>query len=153
MVTTKSARQELILQLIAEEKFCSLSELQEALKKKNVSSDISTLSRDIGQLRIGKKDGFYQLPDRFDAVERILPARRSVFRQFILSYEAAGNFLVIRTLPGSANAVGVQLDMAGDDLHHVGCIAGDDTVFVLFHTEDGARRTIGWLDKEIRQRD
>jgi transcriptional regulator of arginine metabolism len=47
----------------------------------------------------------------------------------VLSVEAAGNMLVLRTPPGSAHLVGLALDQA--KLPEVaGTISGDDTLFV-----------------------
>ena len=47
----------------------------------------------------------------------------------MLSVEAAGNLLVIRTPPGSAHLVGLALDQARLD-EIAGTICGDDTLFV-----------------------
>lgn len=146
MRTSKTARQERILQIIEDEEICSLSCLQEAMSKEGINVDASTLCRDISHLRIGKLDGRYQPPDRLDTTTRILPSKEITFRQFVVSYEAVGNMVIIRTLPGSANAIAIQLDARQDELDCAGTIAGDDTVFALHRSKEAARRSVGWLD-------
>jgi transcriptional regulator of arginine metabolism len=47
----------------------------------------------------------------------------------VISIEAAGNLLVVKTPPGSAHLVGLALDQAKLD-EVAGTICGDDTLFV-----------------------
>jgi transcriptional regulator of arginine metabolism len=50
----------------------------------------------------------------------------------------AGNLVILKTPPGTANALAIALDTSGfSDV--VGTIAGDDTVFVAAHNPARAR--------------
>ncbi len=60
-----------------------------------------------------------------------------VFKEAVIKMDYAQNTLVIKTLAGMANAVGAALDsMQENDI--VGTLAGDDTVFCLFKTQQEA---------------
>lgn len=89
----------------------------------------ATVSRDLDQIGAFKvkRDGatVYALPESSgdgSSLKRILA-------EWLLSAEAAGNLVVIKTPPGSAHLVAFALDAAA--LEEVaGTIAGDDTLFV-----------------------
>ena len=53
----------------------------------------------------------------------------SVIKAGYVSMDVAGNLLVIRTVSGMAMAVAAAID-ALDMPEIIGCIAGDDTIFV-----------------------
>ena len=64
-----------------------------------------------------------------------------VLREAYATAEAAQNILVVRTVSGMAMAVAAALD-ALKFPEIVGCIAGDDTIFVAVHTPKDAQ-TLG----------
>ena len=142
----KNERLGKILQIVKSEQVRSLETLRDALLSRGIEVDLSTLSRDLSEMHIGKKDGYYQTPDQFDAALRILPSRHLTMRQFVVSCEAVGNMVVIRTVQGSANAVAVQIDARMEELDCAGSIAGDDTVFTLMRSAEGAQRLVGWVE-------
>jgi transcriptional regulator of arginine metabolism len=147
MSISKAVRQEKILKIVASGKLASLSQIREELAAAGIGVDISTLSRDISEIHVGKKDGFYQVPDSFDLATRVLPSKHLTFRHFVLHYESVGPFAVVTTIPGAANAVAIQIDARKDELDCAGTVAGDDTVFVLLRSKEAARRFLGWLDE------
>jgi transcriptional regulator of arginine metabolism len=52
-----------------------------------------------------------------------------ILREFVVSVEAAGQLIVVRTPPGSAHLVASAIDNAG--LPEIaGTVSGDDTMFV-----------------------
>ena len=62
---------------------------------------------------------------------------KKIFKECVLSYDVAQNILVIKTLPGLAQAAGSTLD--GMDIPGlVGTIAGDDTAFLALKDADTA---------------
>ena len=62
---------------------------------------------------------------------------KKIFKECVLSYDLAQNILVIKTLPGLAQAAGSTLD--GMDIPGlVGTIAGDDTAFLALKDPDAA---------------
>jgi transcriptional regulator of arginine metabolism len=71
----------------------------------------------------------YALPDQLGDNDWAAQRLQRIVREWVISVEAAGNLLVIRTPPGSAHLVGLALDQAR--LEEVaGTISGDDTLFV-----------------------
>lgn len=57
---------------------------------------------------------------------------RTIFRECVLSVEAAQNLVVLKTIEGMAQGAAFALDnMADTDI--VGTLAGDDTILLVFH--------------------
>ena len=129
----KSKRQEEILALIQEQNIETQNQLIEELSKRGVKSTQATLSRDIRELRLVKElcpeGGYrYAIPSREDSgnhVDRL----RKIFRECVISFDTAQNIVVIRTLPGLANAAASMLDNL-EVPNLVGTVAGDDTAFL-----------------------
>ena len=71
-----------------------------------------------------------------------------IYSYSILSVEYAGNIVVIKTYPGLAQAIAAVLDSS-----HIkgvmGCVAGDDTIFMLCRTADEARGVAEALNRMI----
>ena len=132
MKIAKNSRQEMIIKLIRENNIATQDELTELVKKNGFDATQATCSRDIKELGIIK----ITLPNNtsvYHVLERtgdIAPGRLlSVFTNSIVSVQSAMNILVIKTLPGMAQAAASALDSIHlDDC--IGTIAGDDTVFV-----------------------
>ena len=137
------------MRIIQKQRISSLPALQAALQADGESVDVSTLSRDVSACRIAKVGGRYQPQDLLDTEVRVLPARKTVFMQFVLSCEAVGTMVVIHTIPGSANSVAIQIDHRRDEHGCAGTIAGDDTVFAQLRSESAARRFVGWLESSV----
>ena len=57
---------------------------------------------------------------------------RTIFRESVVSVETAQNIVVLKTIEGMAQGAAFALDNMGDtDI--VGTLAGDDTIFLVFH--------------------
>ena len=129
----KTARQEVILDIIATDDIETQNQLMLALKERGVKSTQATLSRDIKELRLVKElapSGRY----RYVASAREEYAGhderlRKIFRESVVSCEAAQNLVVIKTLPGLAMAASSAIDSMGIP-GLVGTVAGDDTAFL-----------------------
>jgi transcriptional regulator of arginine metabolism len=102
--------------LIAKQAIGDQSELLAELQELGFELTQSTLSRKLKQLGIEKREGRYRLKRQqqfnLTSVTCVLP-----------------NLLILRTLPGFANAIAVWLDKAPLP-GQAGTIAGDDTVFI-----------------------
>ena len=146
---SKSSRQQLILEFVKNNHIGTLEELRKKMHEIEIDVDTSTLSRDLAQLGIGKKDGYYFIPDEFDLTNRILPSKFLVFKQFVLSFEIVGNMAVINVVPGSANAVAVQIDHRKVKLDCAGTISGNDTIFCLFRTIEAAEGFRDWMNQNL----
>lgn len=107
---------ERIKEVLAAGVFADQSELLDALAARGVVLTQSTLSRKLRSLGYQKQGGRY-----------LQSAEAAIKLLSVLTVEP--NLLVLRTSPGFANALAVQLDLHGLP-GQAGTIAGDDTVFV-----------------------
>lgn len=146
----KSARQEKILEIIEREAIETQNQLMEALAAEGVSSTQATLSRDIRDLHLVKElaaDGTYRYTagsagSLIDHDSRL----KKIFRESVVDYAVAQNLIVIKTLPGLANAACSTLD--GMNIPHlVGSIAGDDTAFVAMKDNAAAEHFCSEIEK------
>ena len=137
----KPDRQATIKEIISTQNIGTQTQMMEALKDRGIHSTQATVSRDIREMHLVKRMGpdgryRYQLP-----AENVTPEfdmkLRKIFRESITSYEVAQNIVVLKTLPGLANAACAALD--GMRLPHlVGSLAGDDTAFLAMSDKDSA---------------
>lgn len=137
----KSGRQKKILELISEKSIETQEQLLKELEECGFKSTQATISRDIKELRIIKLlDGFggyrYSVPHK-EHGERFDNRFRVIFRECVISINAAQNLVVIKTMPGLAAAAGANIDA----LHMpsvVGTLSGDDTTLVVMRDSDAA---------------
>ncbi len=145
---TKAARQALITALLTRGTVHSQQELAELLTAEGVTVTQATLSRDLVELRAVKirtpsgalayavpAEGGLRAPaagpDWAPAGEEMLAARLArLCAELLVTAEASGNLVVLRTPPGAAQFLASAID------HSVlpaalGTIAGDDTVLVI----------------------
>lgn len=134
-MTDKEARQSLLRRLLAEGAvLSSQKEVQELLNDHGIETTQATISRDLDEIGAVKVRGLngdhvYQLPadpgpgaarERLDAI----------LAQFVVSIEASGNIVALRTPPAGAHPVASVIDLS--QLPGVlATIAGDDTVLVV----------------------
>ena len=129
----KSSRQEKILAIIERESIETQNQLMLALEREGVKSTQATLSRDIRDLHLVKEltpEGVYRYAagSKEGALDQNTRLKK-IFRESVVDYAVAQNLIVIKTLPGLANAACSTLD--GMNIPNlVGTIAGDDTAFL-----------------------
>ena len=133
-MSAKQQRQAALRQVLREMAVHSQAELQSALRRHNIQVSQATLSRDIKELGLVKTslhDQRYRYVIPEDKVqEQCYDRLRLAFAHFVRSYDHAENLLVIKTSPGTAHAVAVDLDaMQWEDI--LGTVAGDDTILVV----------------------
>jgi transcriptional regulator of arginine metabolism len=134
-------RQGAILSLVREQPISTQSELAEALRDAGYEVVQTTVSRDIAELGLVKVRApsgrlVYAPPGTGDP-ERLRDLMNAL-RRYALSFEAAGNLVVVTTLPGFASALAQEIDAAVHP-HIAGTIAGDNTIFVA--ARDGTSAT------------
>ena len=148
----KSSWQEMILEIIEKEPIETQNQLMEALARAGVKSTQATLSRDIRDLHLVKEltpDGSYRYAAGskdgvFDHNSRL----KKIFRESVVDYAVAQNIIVIKTLPGLANAACSTLD--GMNIPHlVGSIAGDDTAFLAMKDNTAAEHFCSEIEKML----
>jgi transcriptional regulator of arginine metabolism len=146
---TKSARQQLIVDLLATSEVRSQTELAELLHASGVTVTQATLSRDLVELdavKVRSPSGqlVYAVPgeggDRRPVLAHESAASETrlarLCAELLVSAEASANLVVLRTPPGAAQFLASALDKA--ELASVlGTIAGDDTVLVISREADG----------------
>lgn len=111
--------------------------LVQSLKAAGVDVTQATVSRDIKEMHLIKvplSDGRYKysLPPvhKYNTAEKLQRALTDAF----VSIDGAGHFLVLKTLPGNAQAVGSLLDHLNWD-EMLGTICGDDTCLIICRDE------------------
>ncbi len=145
----KYSRQEKILELIGAYTIETQEELAEKLKEIGVDVTQATVSRDIKELRLIKvmdKDGRYKYAS-MNQGENTVPARIfNVFSQSVISSDYANNLVVLKTLPGMAQAAASAVDAINwPDI--IGTIAGDDTIMIVCRTEPVAKELVEKFNK------
>ena len=133
----KTKRQNEICRLISSKDIETQEELASELRALGYKVTQATVSRDIRELRLikvaAKGGGFkYSRPEKHEIAvsERLI----RILADSLLSVDAAGNLIVVKTLSGSANVAAEALDNLGWP-EIVGTIAGDNTIFIAVRNE------------------
>ncbi|MCQ2539623.1 MAG: arginine repressor [Acetatifactor sp.] len=132
----KKSRQNKIIEIIQKVDIDTQEELANRLKNAGFDVTQATVSRDIRELKLTKVSvgGGRQKYVVLQQEEGHLGDKYiRVLRDGFSSMEMAQNILVIKTVSGMAMAVAAALD-ALKLPEIVGCIAGDDTIFVAVRT-------------------
>lgn len=141
----KRERKAAIIRIISENNIETQDELLFRLKSEGYNTTQATISRDIKELGITKisYDGNkhrYIVGSPQDTTNR--ESYKQVMDSWIRSIEAAENIIVVKTVSGMAMAVGAAID--NQDIEGVmGCIAGDDTVFLAIRNSSLSDKIIG----------
>ncbi|HWR39409.1 MAG TPA: arginine repressor [Patescibacteria group bacterium] len=109
-------------------------DLAEALRKLGIEITQATVSRDIKELMLIKVptgDGRYRYA--FPAEQNMMLSQSRMSRTFqdsVTQLDCSQNIIVMKTLPGTAQAVAYTVDyIKWPEI--LGTVAGDDTIFVL----------------------
>ncbi len=145
---TKAARQARIVELLEHQAVPSQTELGRLLAADGVAVTQATVSRDLDDLGAVKtrtaKGMAYVVPQenapRGGTAEAVDARLGRLLEELLVSAEATGDTVVLRTPPGGAHLLGSALDRAG--LPEVaGTVAGDDTVLLVTRTPPTAACT------------
>lgn len=129
----KGQRQLKIREIITSQDIETQEELVDALRAAGLQVTQATVSRDIKELHLVKvptQEGKYKysLPAdlRFNP---LLKLKRTLSDSFI-SIDYSGQFVVMKTLPGNANAIGILIDnLEWSEI--MGTVCGDDTILMI----------------------
>ena len=148
---SKAARHAKIVAILAEQQVRSQAELAGALERAGVRVTQATLSRDLdelGAVKLRSPDGglpVYVVPEDGSPITARTaddePPHRlaRLLGELLVSAEASGNVVVLRTPPGASNFLASALDRAR--LPEVlGTVAGDDTILVVARDPHGGNR-------------
>ena len=136
----KKSRHQKIIELVGRMRIGTQEELADILNREGYKVTQATVSRDIKELKLSKVTGndgtqYYQIIEKEEQVYSEKYIR--VLREALMSMDTAGNFLVIRTMAGMANAVAAALDQFKLE-KIVGTLAGDDTIMCAMKNSQDA---------------
>ena len=129
----KNARQAAILAIIEHDDIETQEELALALRARGFAVTQATVSRDIKELKLLKVStsrGTYKYATSGRAETSMNDRFVRIFSHAVISIEFAQNIVVIKTLPGSANAAAEAIDSLNME-NLVGAVAGDNTVLAV----------------------
>ncbi|WP_286955220.1 MULTISPECIES: arginine repressor [Corynebacterium] len=137
--STRNARQAKILEILDRTRVTSQVQLSELLLDEGIDITQATLSRDLDELgaKKVKRDrgrSFYVVDGELEQFDDQVTGPREKLRrmldELVVSHDHSGNIAMLRTPAGAAQYLASFIDRVG--LREVvGCIAGDDTIFVL----------------------
>lgn len=137
----KHRRQQALLRLVKQQRLSTQGDLVRGLKSAGFDATQATVSRDIVELGLVKVahagTHAYASPQAATSgggIERL----RRFCEDYPVDGSLAANIVVLRSPPGTANAMAIALDTS--ELGEIiGTVAGDDTVFVATSTDRHAR--------------
>ena len=137
----KANRQKKILEIINRYQVETQDDLIDRLTVEGYTVTQATVSRDIRELQLtkvltGKGNYRYVAPKKEDMSPGLKISAALV--DSIISVEYALNLVVIKTFPGLAQAVAGSIDNL-TIAEVLGCVAGDDTIFVATKNEAAAK--------------
>ena len=137
---SRSTRQSKILDIIANKDIDTQEELTERLNNEGYKISQATISRDIKELGLVKtlsSNNKYKYTSVKSKDIRVSEKHLNVFREAVITIVSANNLVIVKTLSGSANAVGMVIDQ----LHFpemLGSVAGDDTLLIIGKSNEDA---------------
>jgi len=146
----KAKRQMRIIVLVSETVIISQEGLCEALAKEGINVTQATVSRDIKELnlvRVPSGDGRYKyalMPGDPSLVYR--ERFRRLFTDCCLGMDKSLNIILVKTIDGTAAAVGEAIDalkLPGI----LGTVAGDDSILVVVKESNSAEEMLETLRK------
>lgn len=148
----KTNRQSIITDIIKNNEIETQEELSSELARKGIKVTQATISRDIKDLRLTKilsPNGRYIYSivetNHKKHDERFL----RIFSESIVSMEYANNIIVIKTLPGSANAATEAIDNLKIN-EILGTVAGDNTILVITRSNQEVENVLNKLKSIIK---
>lgn len=149
------SRQNKILEIISSHDVETQDQLQELLSQAGYNVTQATISRDIKDLQLVKaltSNGRYKYAENRNENQPISERFIRIFRDTTVSYSAAENLIVVKTLSGCGNAAAEAVDCL-ELPHVVGSVAGDNTMLVVVDSVDHVSDIIKTFDKIITKRD
>ncbi|MDE6266814.1 MAG: hypothetical protein K2M07_05625 [Muribaculaceae bacterium] len=146
-MSTRKDRIGLITSMIRNGRIVSQEQLQHLLEAEGVKVTQATLSRDlrmIGATRRCAPEGksYYSMPEQVsnEYIEADFPldlpvvvsGLRERFGEELLSVAISRNIVVLKTRPGYASGLAVEIDFIGSP-YILGTVAGADTVLMVLH--------------------
>ena len=128
-MTARERRRLLIKRLVQRSRIQSQDELVRLLEQEGISCTQATLSRDLRDLNIVRRNTARGPEYSLDRTPVYIDALRKVVGMEVLNVHHNQSLVVIRTMQGRAEGVAAFLD-TWNNANILGTVAGDDTVFV-----------------------
>ena len=127
-------------------------DLAEALRHQHIDVTQATVSRDIKELMLVKVptgDGHYRYAYPMEKNMAFSQNRMArMFQDSVVGMDYSENIIVLKTLPGAANAVASSLDYANWP-EIIGTVAGDDNILVVVKPKDAVPRMVKKMEAMI----
>lgn len=140
----KSKRHSKIIEIIKLMAIETQEELAEELKKAGFDVTQATVSRDIKNLKLVKKqdnNGKYKYTIIQEEKNEMVDRLSSILTNTVIAVENVEKMVVVKTLPGSASAAAEAIDSL--NLGEIaGTIAGDNTIFIMVRTLEKAEMLV-----------
>ena len=134
----KAQRHIRIREIVTKNEVETQDDLVDVLRNAGFNVTQATVSRDIKELSLIKvplSDGRYKYSLPADQRYNPLQKLKRVLVDSFVSVDYTENLIVIKTLPGNANTVGVLIDhLDWEEL--MGNISGDDTILIICKNKD-----------------
>lgn len=133
----RNIRQSKIISIISNAEIETQEELVSALRAEGFDITQATISRDIkelGLIKIVGKIKKYKYAF-IDTDEKVGTNKTTnLFKEAVLSVQGLNNFVVLKTVKGTASMVSGFLDKLAID-NMLGCVFGEDTVMAIFDND------------------
>ena len=147
----KIKRHNEIIELIKSREIGTQEELLDLLKNKGYDVTQATISRDIRELNLTKvNNGGRQKYAVIVKDEEFSDKYVMVLKEGFVSMLSSGNLIVLRTVVGMAMAVATAID-ALEMPEIIGCIAGDDTIFIAVSENNSTMDVMNKLKKLTKE--
>ncbi|RAP76473.1 transcriptional regulator AhrC/ArgR [Paenibacillus montanisoli] len=133
----KSVRQMKIRELISSGIIETQDELVDTLRAEGLQVTQATVSRDIKEMQLIKvpiEDGRYKYSLPQETKSNSIHKLKRTLSDHFLHIDFTDNLVVMKCLPGTANAIGAMIDnMEWPEV--MGTICGDDTILLICRTK------------------
>lgn len=151
----KYGRHAKILEIIKENAVKTQEDLVSLLREAGYDATQATVSRDIRELRLIKVSdsggGYKYATALTESGSGDLESRLNVILgESMISVDCALNQVVIKTLPGMANAAASAIDNCIMNNSILGTIAGDDTILLIMRDEKEAVKLVSFLNRILK---
>ena len=147
----KIKRHNEILELIKSREIGTQEELLDLLKNKGYDVTQATISRNIRELNLTKvNNGSRQKYAVIVKDEEFSDKYVRVLKEGFVSMLSSGNLIVLKTVVGMAMAVATAID-ALEMPEIIGCIAGDDTIFIAVSENNSTMDVMNKLKKLTKE--
>ena len=151
----KYGRHAKILEIIRQNIVETQEELVTALRQEGYDATQATVSRDIRELRLIKVaapgGGYRYATSAGETGSSDTESRLNIILgESMTEVDYALNQVVVKTLPGMANAAAAAVDSCIANHSIVGSIAGDDTILLIMRDEKEAVKLVSYLNRILK---